>query len=858
MVYDFSHSSGGSFKVSDFRKIMQFIHEYNKTKERIGSTNDAEILAAMTGYDVMTASQTLNAIKMQFRGIPTKDQETEFMDKYRDYMMTKYNAQKEKVAQARRSLMEQEKFEGPDGARYTSSKLKEKGKLAQKDVRKSRIKRVLSIIAGVAIGGFVSGIGLSVLLPILGTAGAPAPLMATITSAVSLLTPAVGGVLGNHIYNGNGRKATQKRNKALVSFFKEMEEVIKQDEQTLQTEEAALKDLEKDFELIADSSTGLVSSEGFLELYNDYAVASDSYTQPANESIAAIESEDELVDEDEPVLERRANIDEPVAYDEESYTAEDSANINQIGTIHNFEFADDEESGESRTFEFAGAENTEDDYAVEFVDEQNAGVGDSNLVDTDITTQISEAEERVRAEEAEKYDRWLTSVKAATEAAIEAEKAKTAAAIEAKDKAEKALANQKEAQNLEKTNIAQGLATALAAVQAKKSAEVEAITEEQKNKLINALKSSYTTSINVCSAVGRYMLVDRRNATFEKIRDCSTVGEAKEIVDSARAEMHEIKANYKKYALNKVSATATNKSVHYLVELDANKKGPKADETTLPDDFISSLEGKTLFVSFANTYMNQNRDYLDKYTKAKYPTLTKAQRKLAASALYDQLDQIANSGLDFAEVENLAKQFQTELGLQVDELKMKTITRKAIKPEVVKEGTSVADDQNKAKQNAQPVLDSSVQEVVNTQMGKADEPKKSTTKKTANTRLGGQVVNLNLGDDAEDTGEENYITVIEKRKAKKAMLHKLTAVEDSEIAENTDAEVKTPTNTTEELDATSADAVATMMINTCGTDQNKIMTELLNSGKYTNAQIQLIVTQVSIKIEQNNGDESSL
>ena len=185
------------------------------------------------------------------------------------------------------------------------------------------------------------------------------------------------------------------------------------------------------------------------------------------------------------------------------------------------------------------------------------------------------------------------------------------------------------------------------------------------------------------------MLIDSREGTLEAIRNAKTMGEVKEIVDAALPKIDGIKNDYKKYVANKSSNNVTRKNVVYLEELPADKQGAHASDDKLPDDFISTMPAKTHFAALAASYIRQNEAMIRKYTKAKDEELSPAKRKANARELYAKAAEVADSGLDFAEIDKTAMEFQTELASKIQDLNVgsisTTIEEKTEAEEVVEE-----------------------------------------------------------------------------------------------------------------------------------------------------------------------------
>ena len=116
------------------------------------------------------------------------------------------------------------------------------------------------------------------------------------------------------------------------------------------------------------------------------------------------------------------------------------------------------------------------------------------------------------------------------------------------------------------------------------------------------------------------------------------------------------------------------KNLIYLEELPESKQGAHANDTQLPDDFVSTIDGKTHFAALAASYIRQNEELIKKYTKAKNEELKPAQRRANAQDLYDKAKEIANSGLDFAEIDKTAMEFQAELASRIQELSVGSIS----------------------------------------------------------------------------------------------------------------------------------------------------------------------------------------
>lgn len=613
-MYNFKRTFGDTFKVDTFSNVMNFIHSYNDASIKLGSNNEEEILAELKGYDPAVASKILNAIKVQFGGVPSREKETQFMRDYYSYMKNTYEEQRAKVIQAQESCEKAKKYQAPNGVNYSAKELAKSGAKAKKKARNFRWLKFALVMAGAIAGSF--------LLPMVAVNLFAGVASVQAMSAISMITGIAGlvggGLLGNRIANAGGRKERYLANKELAQFWDEMQESVNQEQAQLQAEEDKLRAIEKDFGLELDTTTSTMESEAFNNMYNQYSTAplSRGAEGGIGTGIPFGESEHEFDDEagrgEEPVIGEEGS--ERKTPSESTQTPEPEKKEPEI----NWEDGGEETPAEPEPAEPAPEEGSEESPA-ELDPEEPAP---------------AEPEPEEPTPEPEN---------GGEDAPVEPEP-------------EVPSSEPEEPEPIENNPYE------------------EPITEDKKKIVMSSMQGRFTKSINVCSSVGRYMLVDLRESVMDQIRQAETMGDVRAIVDNTIPEISNIKSDYVRYVANKTGNNLTRKNGTFMQELPQDKMGAKAMETELPKDYLSKNSGQTFFTSVATTYINQNETLIKNYTKAKYGDLTPAQRKANARALYEKSKEIAHSGLDFAEIDKNAMEFQKQLAEEVESLQLKSLT----------------------------------------------------------------------------------------------------------------------------------------------------------------------------------------
>lgn len=622
MKYNFKGTGGSNFKISTLKNIMDFIHAYNDASARIGSKKEAEILAELKGYEPAVASRILNAIKVQFGGVPSRADESQFMRDYYNYMKSTYDAQRAKVEHARKVCNEDKKYKAPNGATYTSSELAKNGEKARKKASRFRWAKFALIAVGAIAGSY--------LLPLVLVNVFAGVASVSAISAISMIGSIAGliggGILGNRIANANGRKDRYLANKELAKYWQEVQENVNQEQAELQAEEDKLRAIEKDFGLKLDEVTSTMGSEEFNNLYNEYANEPlRTGGMEIGAGIPAGESEHAFEDEADPShkpLEQEPEQEKEHTPEVEGQEPEAEATLEE-------EPAEpiDWEAGEDKT---PKAEEQEPEQELEQGEEHNP--------------EVEEEEPKTGA----------TPGNEPSEPETEGEEEK-----------EPELGEEHTPEILEEIQEPE-----------QEEGDEEPITDEQKAKAISTLNGRFTKAINVCSSVGRYMLVDLREAVSDEIRKADTTAEVKEIVDNTIPEVAKIKSDYVRYEANKTGNNITGKNGTFMQELSAEKMGEKAQETELPDDYLSKNSGQTFFSAVASTYIRQNENLIKAYTRAKYADMTPAQRKANAKELYTKAEEIANTGLSFEEIDQKAEEFQQELASAISTIKVESLLEK--------------------------------------------------------------------------------------------------------------------------------------------------------------------------------------
>lgn len=659
-MYNFKRTFGDTFKVDTFSNVMNFIHSYNDASIRLGSNDEEEILAELKGYDPAVASKILNAVKVQFGGVPSRENETQFMRDYYSYMKNTYEEQRAKVIQAQESCEKAKKYQAPNGVNYSAKELAKSGEKAKKKASRFRWLKFALVAAGAIAGSYL----LPMVLVNLFAGVASVQAMSAISLISSIAGLVGGGILGNKIVNAGGRKERYLANKELAKYWEEMRESVNQEQAGLQAEEDKLKALEKDFGLQLDGTTSTMESETFNNMYNQYASAPLTRGAEGGRSsgIPVEESEHEFDDEANRNSGEAQGPEEqePIIWDEPEEPAPEPV---------------PGEGGEEAPVEPEPEEPTPEPTPEKGGEE---------------TSVKPEIEESTSEFEYEEYEEDVFAEPEIEEPTSEFEYEEGEKDVFAEPEIEESApepetpAPESEIQN-EEEPVLGGVYT-------------EPITGEQKEKMISALKGRFTKAINVCSSVGRYMLVDLRESVNDEIRKAETVADAKAIIDTTLPEINNIKSDYIRYEANKTGNNITGKNGTFMQELPEEKLGRKAKETALPDDYLSKNSGQTFFSAVASTYSRQNEELLKKYTRAKYADMTPAQRKAEAEALYKKADEIANAGLSFEEIDQKAEEFQQELAGSISTINAGSLLKKDNEYETEK--SAKAKKNNKFKQNA--------------------------------------------------------------------------------------------------------------------------------------------------------------
>jgi len=690
MKFDFSRPFGEVTKLGTFKNYIKFIHAYNETKMRIGSTSEAEIIANMRGYDIVTANTLLRAIKGQFRisEVPSKEHEADFMNDYYTYMQTVHASQRQRVIDARKNYNEKPIHEC-GGVKFSSSELEKKVVQAKKDERKSKRRSTLAVLAGIALGGALTLFGMPLVLPGLTSfLGGDVALVSAITTLASIAVPTIGGVIGYRSYNNKAKRASRAADKQLLEFWESavdesglsVKDLVAGLYSQQEAEEARLRELESDFGLELDESSGLMKSEEFHNVFSTYTTAPLETESPVDESAVRPVSEDELVDEGESILEDTdASLEDTVNDDASESDADSAAEEPPSPYDDNYEEFDDdreEEFDDDNHEEFVDEAPTEeaeeslvvddDDYEEEAFDEAAAEDAEEDESIKSEEEEVVEEDEPIEAEEAEEEEEILVIAEDAEEEAEAVEEE----SIEAE--ADEGEAETGKYYEIEFPSATEEMpwpeAITFEPVPPEDESESETISAAQKKKLKSTLAGIYTKAINVCSAAGRYMLIDSRESVFAKLDATSDKKEIDRLISNAKKEIKAVKEAYRMYVSH---IKLTSKNGYYLEELPkGDKRRGEFANRDLPIKYNPQNGTKRLYAGMLLSYVKQGRSLIKKYIDAKYRDSTPAEKAARARALYAKAEELRNAGIVFAEVDKAAMEFQEEvvsnIGLIVD------------------------------------------------------------------------------------------------------------------------------------------------------------------------------------------------
>ena len=310
MEYNFKLATGKTISAKKFANIMQFIHAYNDAKLRVGDgASESEILENLNGYTNDLARGMIPAIREQFGAVPTRAQEADFMRAYHQHIRREYEEQRAKVVEAQKEFQEKKDFTSPTGGNYSASELKQAGQKAKKDASRANWAKFLLIAAGAILLSFVLPMILSsTFVGLMSTATMSA--LSTVSGLAGLVG---GGILGAKLYDMGGRKEKLENNSTLAKFMSANIDAINLREMSLKTQEEALKDLEKDFDLHHNATTGVMESTAFNRVYDAYATEPLSSRGMAGGEAGRVITPDPIV------------IDEARRMTEESRTAADES-----------------------------------------------------------------------------------------------------------------------------------------------------------------------------------------------------------------------------------------------------------------------------------------------------------------------------------------------------------------------------------------------------------------------------------------------------------------------------------------------------------------------------------------------------
>lgn len=567
MKYNFDGAFGGRFTAKNFANTVKFIHAYNEAKERAGKgASQEQILAVLNGYEPALARQMIAAINAQFGRIPTKDQEAEFMQDYHEYMKNKYEEQRQRVESARREHSEKKNFKSPSGVEYTAAQLRAAGEKAKKDARKSRFAKYALVALGALVGAYlVPALVTSIFTGVMATAT-----LSTLTAISGVAGLVGGGLLGRTVYNMGGRKERLENNDALAKFMAENIDALNMAENDLQSQEEALRNIERDFDLTYNEATDTMESATFNSVYDEFAsvpLSMDEEETQIQPEETNLEPEVEVVDKNKG--ERQVNSEENNELSEVEVSSE-PVEIEEEN-VYDVEPQIAEPEILSLPGEVAEPAKSEENIIVaEFEDI-------SDTVENEVEPEVEAEPEIEEAVAVDFEESPVVVVEETTEEVVEPEETTEIAEVEQETETEQ---------------------------------ETSTLSEEQIKKQISAVKARYSRAINsgVCSPVGQYMLVALRDQAEENVRACSTVEEMKEVLEIASEETKQIVEDYKKYT----SQEGGHKSI-CLKELPESEQGKAANETELPAEFVANVDDKTYINALKRSYVKTNEKLVDGY-----------------------------------------------------------------------------------------------------------------------------------------------------------------------------------------------------------------------------------------------------